>query len=519
MKGKKKILQDEIEEKGKLKDKNYNIPDKNIKNIKKSKKLNKDFLLNKKVIFFSIIVALFIFAQIKLNILNLKKEKNNINSNVTMIDDTRDPSDPSEEIKKVKIAIYAHSIANGGIERLTALLANYLSTKAIFDVYLFLNKDCKDEYKLNENIHRVKIKIHSTQLLRRRLIENQIEVFIYQFYIVSDIKMLNKLSKTKDIKTIFYNHSSFLYWIYDNNFHFFRTLYNAYRESNYIVSLIPLENDFLFKNWGINSVLMDNLMPYNYSDITPSDLSSKTILMIGRGSDKMKRFDLGIKAMKYIVKEVPDCEMKIISETDGVDDLIKLIKKLNLENNVKFEGYTSSPEKYYKNASIHLFPSITESFGLVLSETKLYGIPNILVGLDYVSCAKGGVSIIYDDKPESIAKEAIKILKNETYRKKLGKKARESMKAFDNEATVKRWERLILSIYLEDIYYHRFKALDTEKIKKKQAMKILQNQVNLLRMRIDKMKNVTVDDLLNFSYMENLYKLKRDGIYYFKHFF
>ena len=198
---------------------------------------------------------------------------------------------------------------------------------------------------------------------------------------------------------------------------------------------------------------------------------------------------------------------------------IKLIKKLNLENNVKFEGYTSSPEKYYKNASIHLFPSITESFGLVLSETKLYGIPNILVGLDYVSCAKGGVSIIYDDKPESIAKEAIKILKNETYRKKLGKKARESMKAFDNEATVKRWERLILSIYLEDIYYHRFKALDTEKIKKKQAMKILQNQVNLLRMRIDKMKNVTVDDLLNFSYMENLYKLKRDGIYYFKHFF
>ena len=517
MMNEKKNSNDETEEKERLKDKKNNNMRKMLKIVKN--KSNKEFLLNKKIISVSIIIAILLFAQSKINILTFKKEENNPSSNLTLIDERRHPSDPSEEIRKVKIAIYAHSISNGGIERLTALLANYLSTKAIFDVYLFLNKDSKDEYKLNNNIHRVKIHIHSTQLLRRKLIENQIEVFIYQFYSVSDIKMLNKLSKLKDIKTIFYNHSSFLNWIYDNNFHFFKTLYNAYRESNYIVSLVPYENDFVFKRWGINSVLMNNLVPYNYSDITPSDLSSKTILMIGRGSDKMKRFDLGIKAMKYIVKEVPDCEMKIISDLEGLDDLKLLIKDLNLENNIKFEGYTSSPERFYKNASIHLFPSICESFGLVLSETKLYGIPNILVGLDYISCANGGVSIVYDDKPETIAKEAITILKNETYRKKLGKKARQSMKEYDNELTVKRWEKLILSIYLQDIYYHRFKQQDTEKIEEKKAMKILQNQVELLRMRVDKMKNVTVNDLLNFTDMEQLYKLKREGIFYFKHFF
>ena len=93
------------------------------------------------------------------------------------------------------------------------------------------------------------------------------------------------------------------------------------------------------------------------------------------------------------------------------------------------------------------------------------------------------------------------------------------MKEYDNELTVKRWEKLILSIYLQDIYYHRFKQQDTEKINEKKAMKILQNQVELLRMRVDKMKNVTVNDLLNFTYMEQLYKLKREGIFYFKHFF
>lgn len=55
-----------------------------------------------------------------------------------------------------------------------------------------------------------------------------------------------------------------------------------------------------------------------------------------------------------------------------------------------------------------MFPSITEAFPLVLCETKIYGIPNILIGLDYVSIAKGGVIINNDDSPENFAKEIIK---------------------------------------------------------------------------------------------------------------
>ena len=35
--------------------------------------------------------------------------------------------------------------------------------------------------------------------------------------------------------------------------------------------------------------------------------------MIGRADDTLKRFDLGIKAMEIIIKEIPDCEMNIIS--------------------------------------------------------------------------------------------------------------------------------------------------------------------------------------------------------------
>ena len=96
-------------------------------------------------------------------------------------------------------------------------------------------------------------------------------------------------------------------------------------------------------------------------------------------------------------------------------------------------GYIASPEIYYNNASLNLFPSISEAFPLVMCETKIYGIPSILLGLDYTSISKGGTIIIYDEYPESLAKVSINILKNKNYRNNLGKIARKSMRIFNND--------------------------------------------------------------------------------------
>ena len=210
--------------------------------------------------------------------------------------------------------------------------------------------------------------------------------------------------------------------------------------------------------------------------------------MIGRGNDKLKRFELGIKAMKYIIKEVPNCEMKVISQ--NIDDLKDLVKNLTLENNVDFVGYIPHPEIYFKNASLHIFPTVSESFGYVLSETKIYGIPNIMLGLDYVSISKGGTIIVYDESGKTIGKEAIKILNNKTYKKELGKEARKSMKVFDNKLLFKRWIKLILSIYNGEKYYHLIREKD-KKISSNDSFNILQNQIHLLKIRMEKYNNIT----------------------------
>ncbi len=248
---------------------------------------------------------------------------------------------------------------------------------------------------------------------------------------------------------------------------------------------------------------MNNYISFEYDLVIPSDLSSKIILMIGRAEDKLKRFDLGIKSMTYIIKEIPDCQMKIISKVNQDNPLIYLVIKLKLINHIKFLGYSSKPEIHFRNASLHIFPSISESFGMVLSETKIYGIPNILIGLDYLSISDGGTIIIYDDKPESIAIEAIKILNNYKYRKKLGKEARRSMKKFQNKLILKRWNQLILSIYNGDNFYQKLREKGP-KISENFSMEILKNQINLLKKRKIFFNNITLLDICDFKRIQNL---------------
>ena len=279
------------------------------------------------------------------------------------------------------------------------------------------------------------------------------------------------MNKLKNIKIIFYIHQCFLYWFY-KDYTLFKYLYKTYQNLKYIISLVPFENDYLFRKWGIKSILMDNFITYQYNFVIPSDLSSKTILMLGRANDLLKRFDLGIKAMKYIIKEIPKCYMKIISEIKDLDNLNILIKDLNLKKNINFVGYSTLPEIYYKNSSLHIFPSISECFPMVLCETKIYGIPNILLGIDYVTIAKGGTIIIYNDSPMSIAKEAITILKNKEYRKQLGKEAKKSMKKFRNNNLLNKWTKLILSIYNGDSYYKNMLE-EEKKITKNEAINII----------------------------------------------
>ena len=248
---------------------------------------------------------------------------------------------------------------------------------------------------------------------------------------------------------------------------------------------------------------MNNFMTYEFNLVIHSDLSYNSVLMIGRGQARKKRFKIGIQSMEYIIEEIIECQMKIISDLTRINKLIDLVNNLNLNNNIEFIGYNKNPEIYFRNASLMIVPSISEAFPMVIIESKIFGIPNILLGLDYLTISKGGTVIIYDDTPESISKEAIKILKNQKYKEYLGKEARNSMKKYSNNELVDKWIELILSIYKGDQYYQQLRDKN-ENISNKDLIDIGYNQIKLFKLRLSNFINITKDDYENFTIMENL---------------
>ena len=306
----------------------------------------------------------------------------------------------------------------------------------------------------------------------------------------------------KNIKVIFYTHLSIFDWIY-GNYTIFKNLYKNYKNSKYVISIVPFENDFIFKKWGINSIIMNNFIPFDYNKIVSSNLSSKTILMLGRADAKKKRFHIGIKAMEYVVNEIPECNMIIISDLNGTGKLINLINNLNLLNKINFIGYTSLPEIYFKYSSLNIVPSISEAFPMVICETQIYGIPNIIIGIDYITFYERGINIIYDDFPELLAEKSVNILKDNEYKKILGIEGRRNMKKFNNDLLLIKWIKLILSISNGEAHFEEMKKSE-KKLSTNILLNILHHQINLLRIRKPIFKNIKINEFENFSFMENI---------------
>ena len=126
-----------------------------------------------------------------------------------------------------------------------------------------------------------------------------------------------------------------------------------------------------------------------------------------------------------------------------------------------------------------------------------------MVGLDYLTVSNRGTIIIYDDLIEKIAKEIIKILIKNNYKIKLAKKARKSMRKFENKGLIKKWIRLIFSIYKNENLYLKIRKLD-KKIEEKKSIYFLHNQIKLLNKRMPFFKKININNIKNFTTLNNL---------------
>ena len=371
-----------------------------------------------------------------------------------------------------KFTFFNSSMNVGGVPRVISLWSNYfvehnyeVEIVSNIESELFYDFDQKIKYSVlgidrfkQNNFLKTLVKIY--RFFKDR--KNETMVFNKSLY----IPYLYLLKKFKCIDTtdklVYFAHggSSDFITMYDNlrNYMIANTFdhiialhddYDSFDKSSIRKSLKRKIVDFIIKNqWiEVKSKIVYIPNPVTFYSNEASTLLQKNILAVGR-LDKIKGFDLLIKAWKLICEDHKDWKLNIVGSGEEEDNLKKLCDELNIEN-IELIPQQANIKDYYLNSSIYVMSSREEGMPMVVVEAMECGLP--IVAFDNVGAkflvrhAENGLMCKVGDV-ETLSKNLKELIDDDLLREKFGKKSKEYAKAFHIENIAYKWEPIIGNI-------------------------------------------------------------------------
>jgi glycosyltransferase involved in cell wall biosynthesis len=158
------------------------------------------------------------------------------------------------------------------------------------------------------------------------------------------------------------------------------------------------------------------------------------------------------KGYKYLVKTLErlpkNVNAIILGEGPEKENLLKLAKKLKVENRLILPGFVSEEEKfqYLDNADIYVLSSLHEGFGIVLQEAMQVGLPIVATNnggqVDFVKDGENG--FLVEPKNSKLISEKIKeMIKNDNLKNKISQKNKKDINKFGIKEIAKDYLKLM----------------------------------------------------------------------------
>lgn len=164
------------------------------------------------------------------------------------------------------------------------------------------------------------------------------------------------------------------------------------------------------------------------------DISQSYILAIG-SADPRKNITTLIQAYSLLPDWVRDrFELVVVwNHVSLVSEVNTLVEKLGLKTRVKFIQQVSNEDLVYlyNGASLFVFPSLYEGFGLPLLEAMSCGVPVIAANNSSIPEIVGEAALLVDEKsPDDIRQKVTRVLLETGLRRELSDKGAERSKLF-----------------------------------------------------------------------------------------
>ncbi len=153
----------------------------------------------------------------------------------------------------------------------------------------------------------------------------------------------------------------------------------------------------------------------------PQLVGKKVLLFVGR-IVKEKNLAFLYDVLEEVKKEYSLTALLFVGGGPYLEELQKIARERNLSSSVAFAGYIPSTDiiYFYKFSQVFVFPSKTETQGLVTAEAMLAGLPVVAIGelgtVDVMQGDNGGF-MVKDDVKE-FSEKVVTLIKNAKVRKK-----------------------------------------------------------------------------------------------------
>ena len=215
----------------------------------------------------------------------------------------------------------------------------------------------------------------------------------------------------------------------------------VYKNSNFVAISDSTKHDLVRRGIAADrvSVIPCGIDTSFYRENKETSPEPGRLLFVGR-LKKYKGVQHLLKAMKILQSREITTSLTIIGEGDYSHTLKMLVGKLDLQDFVTFEGFVSQEVKLanLQNASVAVFPSAKEGWGLTVIEANCCGTPVVASdsdGLrDSVKNGKTGILVKHED-PVELADALQSILSDPDKREMFSRNALSWAKSFNWDHT------------------------------------------------------------------------------------
>ena len=232
----------------------------------------------------------------------------------------------------------------------------------------------------------------------------------------------------------------------------------------------------------------------------------------------VKQLDDIIKAFKIVSNEKEDVTLNIYGTTafeleeEELQKLKELTRKLNLENKVKFKGYTQNASSLMRKNLFMVMTSKTEGFPMTLLESMANASPVICYNFKYgpkdmISNNVDGI-IVNENDIQGLADAMMHLLNNPQIAIDMGKKAKEKIKNdYSIISSGQKWENLFIDLFIEKEVndYLENISIKNRFNKTQKENKKLKNELEMMKKEIEELKN-DEDTSKKFNKLKKLIK-------------